>query len=105
LELSIVLAQTLTAVWFYRLFHSIDMVAAGSLTAFGLVNPVAILTSAALRATTLDAAPHPSLAIAGDQAATVQLLYVISGHLWGVAALFFGLWLLGIRGHTRLTSR
>ena len=31
---------------------------------------------------------------AGDQAATVQLLYVVSGNLWGVAALFFGLWLL-----------
>ena len=31
---------------------------------------------------------------AGEQAATVQLLYVVSGNLWGVAALFFGLWLL-----------
>jgi hypothetical protein len=34
------------------------------------------------------------LTIAGDRAATVQLLYVVSGNLWGVTALFFGLWLL-----------
>ena len=94
LELSIVLTQALTAVWFYRLFNSIDTLAAGSLTAFGLVNAVAILTSAALLATALDAATDASLSIAGGQAATVQLLYVVSGQVWGVAALFFGLWLL-----------
>lgn len=94
LELSIVLTQALTAVWFYRLFRSVDTLAAGALTAFGLVNAVAILTSAALLATALDAATDASLTIAGDQAATVQLLYVASGHLWGVAGLFFGLWLL-----------
>jgi Domain of unknown function (DUF4386) len=94
LELSIVLTQALTALWFYRLFKSIDTLAAGSLTAFGLVNAVAILTSAALLATALDAATDASLTIAGDQAATVQLLYVASGNLWGVTALFFGLWLL-----------
>jgi Domain of unknown function (DUF4386) len=94
LELSIVLTQALTAVWFYRLFNSIDRLAAGSLAAFGLVNAVAILTSAALLATALDAATNASLSIAGDRASTVQLLYVVSGHVWGVAALFFGLWLL-----------
>jgi hypothetical protein len=94
LELSIVLTQALTAVWFYRLFNSVDPLAAGSLTAFGLVNAAAILTSAALLATSLDAATDASLTIASDQAATVQLLYVASAHLWGVGALFFGLWLL-----------
>ena len=93
LELSIVLTQALTAAWFYRLFHGIDTLAAGALAAFGLVNAVAILTSAALLATALDAATDTSLAIADNQAATVQLLYAVSGHLWGVAALFFGLWL------------
>jgi hypothetical protein len=94
LELCIVLTQALTAVWFYRLFKSIDTTAAGSLTAFGLVNSVAILISAGVLATALDTATDPSLTAAGDQAATVQLLYVVSGNLWGVAALFFGLWLL-----------
>lgn len=32
--------------------------------------------------------------MAGGAPATVQLLYIVSGHLWGVAALFLGLWLI-----------
>ena len=94
MELGIVLAQALTAMWFYRLFRSVDAFAAGSLVVFGMVNAVAILGSAALLATALDVADDASLAVAGGSAATVQLLYVASGHLWGVAALFFGLWLI-----------
>ena len=89
LELLIVVAQALTAVWFYRLFQSVDPVAAGSITAFGLANAVAILGSAALLATAAELALDP----AGD-AATVQLLYLISGNLWTVGAVFFGLWLI-----------
>lgn len=94
LELGIVLFQALTAVWFYRLFRSVDTFAAGSLTAFGMVNAVAIMGSAALLATALEVADDASLAVSGGAAATVQLLYVVSGHLWGVAATFFGLWLI-----------
>jgi hypothetical protein len=94
LELGIALFQALTAVWFYRLFRSVDSLAAGSLAAFGMVNAVAIMGSAALLATALDTADDASLAVTGGAAATVQLLYVASGHLWGVAAMFFGLWLI-----------
>jgi hypothetical protein len=94
LEMGIVLFQALTAVWFYRLFRSVDTFAAGSLAAFGMVNAVAIMGSAALLATALEVADDPSLAVTGGAAATVQLLYVASGHLWGVAAMFFGLWLI-----------
>jgi hypothetical protein len=94
LELGIVLAQALTAVWFYRLFRRVDDYAAGSLAIFGMVNAVAILGSAALLATALEVAGDASLTVSGSAAATVQLLYVASGHLWGVTALFFGLWLI-----------
>lgn len=94
LELSIVLAQALTAIWLYRLFRGVDTFAAGALAAFGLVNAVAILGSAAMLATALDASDDASLAVTGGSAATVQLLYVVSDHLWGVGALFFGLWLI-----------
>ncbi|GAA3342937.1 DUF4386 domain-containing protein [Amorphoplanes nipponensis] len=90
LELLVVLTQALTAVWFYRLFRRTDAVAAGSIAAFGLVNAVAILGSAALLGTALDVARRPI----GDAAATVQLMYVVSGHLWTTGALFFGLWLI-----------
>jgi Domain of unknown function (DUF4386) len=94
LELSIVLTQALAAVWFYRLFRSVDTFAAGLIAAFGMVNAVAILGSAAVLATALDVSDDKSLAVSGSAAATVQLLYVISGHLWGVGGLFFGLWLI-----------
>ena len=94
LELGIVLTQALAAVWFYRLFCSVDSVAAGLVAVFGMVNAVAILGSAAALATSLDVADDKSLAVSGGAAATVQLLYVISGHLWGVGGLFFGLWLV-----------
>jgi hypothetical protein len=94
LELGVVLAQALTALWFYRLFRRVDSFAAGALAAFGMVSAGAILCSAALLASALGVAQDTSLAAGGDAAATVQLLYVVNGDLWGVAAVFFGLWLL-----------
>jgi hypothetical protein len=94
LEMGVVLTQALTALWFYRLFRSVNSFAAGSLGAFGMVNAVAIMGSAAVLATALEVADDGSLAVSGGAAATVQLLYVASGHLWGVAAMFFGLWLI-----------
>ncbi len=94
LELGIVLTQALAAVWFYRLFRSVDSFAAGSLAAFGLVNAAMISGSAAMLAAAVDVARDASLAAGGDSAATAQLLYVLSGHFWGVGAIFFGLWLI-----------
>lgn len=94
LELATVLTQALAAVWFYRLFRSIDSFAAGLIAVFGMVNAMAILGSAAVLATALDASGDKSLAVNGGTAPTVQLLYVISGQLWGVGGLFFGLWLV-----------
>ena len=94
LELGVVLTQALAAVWFYRLFRSVDTFAAGCLAAFGMVNAVAILVSAAFLSTALDVALDAGLAPGGGEAATVQLMYVVSGHLWDVGALFFGLWLV-----------
>lgn len=90
LELLIVLTQALAAVWFYRLFRTADPLAASGIAAFGLVNAVTVLVSAALLATALEVALDPI----GDAATTVQLLYLVSGNLWGVGALFFGLWLI-----------
>jgi hypothetical protein len=90
LELGIVLAQALVAVWFYRLFRSVDSVAAGALAAFGLVNATAILVSAASLATALGLALDPI----GDTTGGVHLLAGLSENLWVVGGLFFGLWLV-----------
>ncbi|WP_277211744.1 DUF4386 domain-containing protein [Isoptericola croceus] len=87
LELALVIVQALTALWFFRLFRTVDRFAAGALAAFGTVNAIAILVSAAGLATALEAA------LGGDAAGT-QLMYALSGSLWGVGAVFFGLWLV-----------
>jgi hypothetical protein len=89
-ELLIVVTQALAAVWFYRLFRTADPLAASGIAVFGLVNAVVILVSAALLATAVQVALDP----VGDAAATVQLLYLVSGNMWGVGGLFFGLWLI-----------
>jgi hypothetical protein len=93
-EMGVVLTQALAAAWFYRLFRSVDTFAAGCLAAFGLVNAVAILVSAALLGTALDVALDSTLMPAGGAADAVQLMYLVSGQLWEVGALFFGLWLV-----------
>ncbi|MFI7552152.1 DUF4386 domain-containing protein [Micromonospora sediminimaris] len=89
-ELLVVLTQTLAAVWFYRLFHTVNRTAAGSIAAFGIVNAVAILGSAAMLGTAVAVATGE----AGGAAETVQLLYLVSENLWAVGGLFFGLWLM-----------
>jgi len=89
LEMAVVVTQALVALWFFRLFRAVDAFAAGAIAVFGLVNAVAILVSAACLATALDVALEP----VGDPA-TAQLFYLASDNLWGVGALFFGLWLI-----------
>jgi hypothetical protein len=89
-ELGMVVTQTLAAVWFYRLFRTVDSFAAGTIAAFGMVNAILGLVSAAMLATAVEVSADPI----GDTAAHVQVLYLVSDNLWGVGALFFGLWLI-----------
>jgi hypothetical protein len=89
LELGVVVTQALVALSFFRLFRAVDAFAAGAIAAFGMVNAVVVLGSAAALTTALDVALEP----VGDPG-SAQLLYLLSGNLWGVGALFFGLWLI-----------
>jgi hypothetical protein len=90
LEMAVVLAQSLAAVWFYRLFRAVDAFAAGAIAVFGMMNAAAIMASGACLATALQAA----LGDAGAGADTPQLMYALSENFWGVGNLFFGLWLI-----------
>lgn len=90
LELGVVGFQALAAAWFYRLFRGVDSFAASGIAAFGLMNSAIILTSAACLGVAVQVATEPF----GDAASTVQLMYVLTAHLWGVGGLFFGLWLI-----------
>jgi hypothetical protein len=94
IEMGVVITQALAALWFYRLFSSVNSFAAGSIAAFGLVNATVILGSAAMLATALDVSQDLSLTLSGGAPATSQLLYVVSGHLWTIGGIFFGLWLI-----------
>ena len=80
----------LAALWFYRLFRSVDAFAAGAIAVFGVMNAVVILSSAAVVATALEVSLDP----VDDGASDAQLMYVVSDNLWEVGALFFGLWLI-----------
>lgn len=55
-----------------------------------MVNAVVILGSAAFLASAAQIAAMPL----EDAAANAQLAYIVSENLWGVGALFFGLWLI-----------
>lgn len=92
-DLTVVLAQALAALWFFKLFRDKHAFAAGSIAAFGLVNATAILAATAFSASALVVAGDVAFAPAGDQAATAQLLYQINGALWDIGGMFFGLWL------------
>lgn len=104
LELSIVIAQALAAVWFFKLFRPINHTAAWAIASFGMANAVAVLISGAALATTLAVAGNPNMAPGGDAAATVQLMYELSASSWSVGAVFFGLWLIPM-GHVVATTR
>jgi len=104
LELSIVVAQALAAVWFFKLFQKLNHTAAWAIAAFGMANAIAILVSGAAIATAFTVAWDPGLAPGGDAAATVQLLYELSANLWSVGALSFGLWLIPM-GYVVTTTR
>lgn len=103
LELAMIVIQAVLAVSFYRLFRFINHTAAWALAAFGMANAIAILGSAAFWSTTLSVANNPALAPAGDPVATIGLLHQLSSNIWGVAAVFFGLWLIPM-GYIALTS-
>lgn len=94
LEMGIVVTQALAAVWFYKLYRTVNHVAGVAVALFGIVNAVAIMASAVFMATALAIAGDPSLAPSGDAEGTVGLLHQLSSVSWGVGALFFGLWLI-----------
>jgi hypothetical protein len=89
-ELALVIFQALAAVWFGKLFRETDAFGARVLTLFGMVNAIAVLISAALMQSALDAA----LGSMGVEPTLSHLLYSVSGQFWQAGMIFFGLWLI-----------
>lgn len=92
-ELSIVLSQALTALWFYRLFKNISEWQAWAVGIWGMVNSVAIMISAIAMASAIQIAASSSQSH-DDKIALIELLGNLITHAWSVGGLFFGLWLI-----------
>lgn len=93
MELLVVVSQAMAAVWFYRLFVSLDKARATALVLWGTVNAVVILVSAIAMYTVIEMAGNSNMAIA-EKLPLVQFLIRISANAWTLGGLFFGLWLL-----------
>ena len=104
IDLAAVLTQAVAAVWFFRLFRTLDSFAAGLIAAFGLVNSVVMLVGASLSVTALDVAIGNAANGTGERASTALLMYDLSEAVWGAGAVFFGLWLIPM-GWCALRSR
>ncbi len=92
LEFLIVISQALAAVWFYKLFKDIRHVAAWSLSAWGMVNAVAIMISAMAMGGAIEVATGSM--VLNEKLIMIQLFSQFINHAWGVGSLFFGLWLI-----------
>ena len=91
MELGTATCMALLALWFCRLFRSVDGFLAVAVMVLGEFNAVGLFASTAFLSTALDVALDPSL---GGAAATAQLMYVMSGSFWHVGTVAAGLWLI-----------
>lgn len=92
-EFSIIVSQALTAIWFYKLFKSINDWAAWSLGLWGTVNSVVIMISAISMGTAIEIANGSVLSM-NEKIIFIHLLERVSSNAWSVGNLFFGLWLI-----------
>lgn len=92
-ELLIVVTQALAAVWFYKLFSTVDKWAALVLGIWGTVNAMIISVSAIAISASIGIA-NATVPVLLDKVILIQLLSSIISNAWSVGGLFFGLWLL-----------
>lgn len=91
-EFGIILSQALAAVWFYKLFKSVNEWAAWTLAVLGIVNSIAIMISAIAMSSAISIAQSTMPEV--NQVAFIELLTGLGRNAWGVGSLFFGLWLI-----------
>lgn len=103
LEFAIIMSQALTAVWFYKLFTSINNWAAWSVGVWGMTNAVMILISAVAIASAIGIATSADM-VTEDKVVLVTLLQHIIASAWGIGGLFFGLWLIPM-GYIVISSK
>ncbi|MCX2681283.1 DUF4386 domain-containing protein [Galbibacter sp. EGI 63066] len=92
-EFVLIIAQALTAVWFYRLFKDINNWAAWAVGIWGMMNSAAIMISAISMSSAIEIASS-SIQTHEDKVILIELLGNLITNAWGVGSLFFGLWLI-----------
>lgn len=92
LELAIIISQSLTAVWFFKLFNNDYKWEAWTLGIWGMANAFAIMISAIAIASSIGVA-NSEISALEDKVLLIQLLQKIISNAWGIGGLFFGLWL------------
>jgi hypothetical protein len=92
LEFGIVIAQALTAVWFYKLFKDHYQWEAWTLGVLGITNALVIMISAIAIASAIGIS-NADIGTLKDKVLLIQLLQNIIANAWGIGGLFFGLWL------------
>jgi hypothetical protein len=102
-ELWIIIAQALTAAWFYKLFYPIHSWAAWLVAAWGMVNAVIISVSAISMAGAIEISQALRI-LEDDKIKLIYLFETVSANAWSVGGLFFGLWLLPM-GYVILVSK
>ena len=102
-EMLIVLSQALAALWFYRLFKSIDDFRAWAIGVWGTINAVVIMVSAIAMAAAIQIA-NSSIQTNDDKVVMLELLGQLITHAWVIGGLFFGLWLIPM-GQVAINSK
>lgn len=101
-ELVIITSQALAAVWFYKLFRTINKWAAAVLCIWGTINSAIIMVSAISMNAAIDIAE--SAQTVQDKIVLIKLLSHLIANSWSIGGLFFGLWLLPM-GYIVISSK
>ena len=92
LEFAIVIAQALTAVWFFKLFKDNYEWEAWTLGIWGMVNAILIMISAISIASAIGIANSDTSTLE-NKVLLIQILQNTISNAWRIGGLFFGLWL------------
>lgn len=92
LELAIIVAQSLAAVWFYKLLRPLDKWAASITGLWGTVNAIAIMVSAIAISVSIHVANSAQNIEA--KVLALEILTSVISSAWVVGGMFFGLWLI-----------
>jgi hypothetical protein len=97
-ELTVVLAQTLVALAFYRLFRDVSRFAGACLVGFAFLGAMSVLVAVTTLAGAVD------VATSGGSPDVVRGLFDVSDAAWDTGGLLFGLWLVPM-GYLAYVSR